>query len=294
MAYPKKRLERSEVDAESRELIHWQTQGVAAEDCGHKHLQVEVECPRCKRTRFIRVSQIRYLGRVPYCPNCANRKKFTKPSTIREDWHPYIDFDSQQPKNGVSGPTVIEVACPICGQKRWMLNSSLVKTAARAPEDRLPWCKICGQKKASEDSARRVNGKYVNGHGYVQVLVDSLSPADRALIEPMLKRRSGKRKTTIPEHRLKMAKHIGRSLSANEQVHHRNSNRQDNRLANLRLVTPTSHPVAPKDKIAVLTVEIEAAARKAQTAQADPHSVLENCLAELQALLPMDMFSNTS
>lgn len=289
MAYPKSELSPEEISVDFHEFVFWDTQRTAQEGCKHIHLQIDVKCPRCHTVRTVRVSQLRYLNRVPYCSNCA-RRRYTKPEHIREDWHQYIDFSSQQPKDGETGPTVIAVTCPECGEERWVRSISLTRSSSKASADRLPWCRRCGMEKGKERTLKRGDGKRISAHGYVYVFTATLSPKDRAMVESMLV--TSGRRSVILEHRLVMARHLGRPLLQEEQVHHKNGDRADNRLANLRLVTSGSHPVAPKDKIALMSVEIESVARELQTACIDPTGRLEKYLAELRSLLPKKMFEN--
>jgi hypothetical protein len=70
-------------------------------------------------------------------------------------------------------------------------------------------------------------GRNVMSHGYVQIQCPNHPHADQY--------------GYVLEHRLVMERHLGRVLASDELVHHRNGNKQDNRLDNLELTTRPEH-----------------------------------------------------
>lgn len=64
-------------------------------------------------------------------------------------------------------------------------------------------------------------GHKVTAHGYVTIRVYDYPGATKSL--------------SVNEHVYVMAKHLGRPINRPESVHHKNGNRQDNRLENLEL-----------------------------------------------------------
>jgi len=125
----------------------------------------------------------------------------------------------------VNSKNYIWHACIDCGRERWV---------ATYTDGTTKWfrCKSCGGKQASmkrdikgENHPGWQGGGYRHSQGYMMVYLDpsdSLYPMANGL-------------HYVLEHRLMVARSLGRCLQPQEVVHHKNGIRGDNRLENLEL-----------------------------------------------------------
>ncbi len=131
----------------------------------------------------------------------------------------------------------IWVKCPICQQERWRMKSEIGRD--RRPNSFLNRCHRCAVSQKGDKCVNWKGGKSKDSDGYILI---SVSPDD---FFASMRNNIG----YVREHRLVMAKHLGRCLHRWELVHHKGvkypkgsiENKQDNRIENLQLISDTRH-----------------------------------------------------
>ncbi len=138
-------------------------------------------------------------------------------------------------------------ACVDCGKERWVKQ--------RQPNPRCASCSAkLKPKRLGINHKNWKGGRHRQGNGYIMVWV-----ADDDFFAPM---RNNKR--CVLEHRLVVAKHLGRCLQPWEIVHHKNHIKDDNRIENLQLVTDDRHK-----QITILENEIKHLKQRVTLLEAD-------------------------
>lgn len=115
-------------------------------------------------------------------------------------------------------------AHPMHGRKHSPESIAKMRTAKQA------------QAKSGPDAPTWKGGRF-KMRGYWMVALSTLTPEDRALAEPMV----AKGRSYLLEHRLVMARTLGRPLTRAEVVHHVNGVKTDNRPENLELHGNRTH-----------------------------------------------------
>jgi len=139
------------------------------------------------------------------------------------------------------------IECPYCKNKRWVLVLKGKTTSL--------YCVHCSRKGEQGIAGRKLlskinkgrfvgnkshawkGGKCLTSGGYVVI---SLYPGDPFYRMGSHNPKKSPRSETS-EHRLVMARHLGRCLKKNEIVHHKNGIKDDNRIENLELISNSKH-----------------------------------------------------
>ena len=118
------------------------------------------------------------------------------------------------------------IACKLCGKERQISDWQ------KGQPTYTGLCMQCSRhSKRGEKSYNWKGGKYIGGGGHIFVRI---YPDDFFY---SMARNGG----YALEHRLVMAKHLGRCLQITELVHHKNGITNDNRIENLELFSNTEH-----------------------------------------------------
>jgi len=208
-------------------------------------------CPRCGVPRLVAYSVCKNAPTHKYCRTCASKvagetakghlpynsvllRNRRELSAVLADPHSGdLIHGSDLGKSGVMAKIVYRwMACPYCGKNpRWVVNH--VSWRSRR-------CRLCANSVMREVVQKPLRTKK-NKWGYILVFVRPSDPYFSMVSSgnrvPLGRGVGG----YLQEHRLVMARYLGRCLERWEQIHHLNGIKTDNRIENLELLSPRMH-----------------------------------------------------
>lgn len=126
-----------------------------------------------------------------------------------------------------------DVDCPSCGHKFY---AQVRRPKGHSFEERI--CQQCDGKFSHQLNQNRT-GKFCSRECWYASIRKGRRAAGQYIQVYVGREYQGAKKNGyMLEHRYAMQQHIGRPLKTYEVVHHKNSNKQDNRIENLELTTP--------------------------------------------------------
>jgi len=186
----------------------------------YSHKCIWLPCVECGKYRWVRFEK-----QILYCKACVakHRESIKFPKDAK-------DGDIRRSNElGLQGKNrnYIYARCRLCGNLRWVgMKDGQARSTA---------CRKCLSNAISlhfHPDQRRVDSRSNRGYNEIRV-----QPTD--FYFPMANRVGW-----ILEHRLIMAKYLGRCLQTWEHVHHKNGDKGDNRIENLELMTGNTHSAA--------------------------------------------------
>ena len=148
---------------------------------------------------------------------------------------------------GSNAHKCVWAACLDCKKERWVLLRNGVPQSVRCHPCGARHSKIANPVGFREKSPHWKGGRHVTAAGYVHWVI----PVD----DPMIVMADARGR--VSEHRLVVARSLGRPLERGEHVHHRNGNKHDNRIENLEVMTLADHAASHRVEIHSLRLRVQ-------------------------------------